>query len=395
MNSKKRRDKNRRRASRLSDEAWHASEEGNITLAVRIIRRAVELNPGNPLLWHDQGALLCELGDDESAAQAFRAAIELAPDFADAYGSLAAIRARQRSLEQAVSLQREAVRHAPDAARHRDALAAYEALLADMAASQGRGPALLPAGQSGPVESSVKENWPDLAARIDGLRWPDIDAHLSDDGVAHAPGLLSASECESIRQMFLDDRLFAKTVTMNTSRFGEGVYRYFAAPVPPIVDAIRRLFFPHVSDIANGWQTLVESAQRYPANWTDFRDRCTAAGQASPSPLLLSYEPGGFNALHQDIRGAIYFPIQLVIVLSPRASCRDGTDGFTGGEFLLCDEHKRQAIPAGLGDAILFCTAARLVRLTAGYALQPVKHGLSRIESGRRTALGVPFHELK
>jgi hypothetical protein len=146
--------------------------------------------------------------------------------------------------------------------------------------------------------------------------------------------------------------------------------------------------------------------------------------------LLLSYETGGFNALHQDIRGEVFFPIQLVVVLSPLASslgspnksggdrppfcevgeAKTGTvpfsqpdllcalndaSGFTGGEFLLCDDNERHAIPAGLGDAILFCTCERLVRLGAGYGLQPVKHGLSRIESGSRFAIGIPFHEFR
>jgi uncharacterized protein len=104
---------------------------------------------------------------------------------------------------------------------------------------------------------------------------------------------------------------------------------------------------------------------------------------------------GGFNALHQDIRGTVFFPIQLVIVLSPRTSNSNDPSGFTGGEFLLCDERECRSIPAGLGDAILFCTSGRLVRLASGYALQPVKHGMSRVESGSRIALGIPFHDFR
>src|SRR5690348_16069277 len=129
MNAKKQRDKNRRRASKLAEQAWDAADDGSFDLAVKIIRRAVELNPANPVLWHDQGTLLLQLNDDEKAAQSFQAAIYLAPDFAEAYASLAAIQARQGNLEQAVTLQREAVRHAPDSDRNRSALAAYEALL--------------------------------------------------------------------------------------------------------------------------------------------------------------------------------------------------------------------------------------------------------------------------
>jgi hypothetical protein len=195
--------------------------------------------------------------------------------------------------------------------------------------------------------------------------------------------------------MFSDDRRFAKTVVMNKRRFGKGRYRYFAHPIPPLVDALRQLVYPHVVEIANGWQTLLGCGERFPAAWIEFRERCAAAGQTAPSPLLLNYEAGGFNALHQDIRGNVFFPIQLVVVLSPRASGPDDPSGFSGGEFLLCDEDQRQAIPAGLGDAVVFCTSGRLVRLAGGYALQPVKHGLSRLESGTRLALGIPFHEFR
>ena len=209
------------------------------------------------------------------------------------------------------------------------------------------------------------------------------------------PNLLNATGCEALRSMFDQDRRFAKTVAMNKSRFGKGVYRYFAHPIPPLVDAIRRFVYPYVSEIANRWQTLLNNEERYPATWSEFRDRCAAAGQTSPSPLLLSYETGGFNSLHQDIRGEVFFPIQLVVVLSPLAASIEDAGGFTGGEFLLCDDSECHAIPAGLGDAILFCTCGRLVRLGTGYGLQPVKHGLSRIESGNRVAIGIPFHEFR
>jgi hypothetical protein len=396
MNAKKQRDKIRRRANRMAQQAWDAAEGNHFDLAVRIIRRAVDLNPGNPALWHDQGTLLLELGQDEPAAQAFQAAIQLAPDFADAYASLAAIRARQGKMEQAVALEREAARHAPDSKRHKDALAGYEVLLTDGCHASVHAVAEPPTEEgNGSVESPISDRWPELTARISHINWSEIDGQLSAHGVAHMPSLLQATECESLRSMFGQDRRFAKTVVMNKGRFGKGAYRYFAHPIPPLVDAIRRLVYPYASEIANRWQTLLENEQRYPATWSEFRDRCAAAGQTTPSPLLLSYETGGFNALHQDIRGGVFFPIQLVVVLSPLASNLDDASGFTGGEFLLCDDRECHAIPAGLGDAILFCTCGRLVRLGAGYGLQPVKHGMSRIESGSRLAVGIPFHEFR
>jgi hypothetical protein len=159
--------------------------------------------------------------------------------------------------------------------------------------------------------------------------------------------------------------------------------------------------YPHLAELVNRWQRLLNREQFYPATWSGFRGRCAAAGQAVPSPLLLRYEAGGFNALHQDIRGDVYFPVQLVVVLSPRSNSTVGDESsFTGGEFLFCDQPERKdsdrrAVPAGLGDAVLFCTRERLVRVGGAYGLQPVQHGLNEVASGTRYAIGVPFHEFR
>ena len=104
---------------------------------------------------------------------------------------------------------------------------------------------------------------------------------------------------------------------MAKSRFGRGVYRYFAAPVPMNIDAIRRLIYPHVAQIANAWQRLLNEDDRFPLRWEEFSRRCADAGQTSPSPIMLRYESGGFNAFHQDIRGEVFFPFQMLVVLSP------------------------------------------------------------------------------
>jgi hypothetical protein len=402
MNAKKQRDKNRRRASKLAQQAWNAADDGQFDLAVKIIRRAVEQHPANPLLWHDQGTLQLQLHQIDAAAFSFQNAIQMAPDFAEAYASLAAVRARQGHLDQAVPLQREAVRHAPDLQRHRNALASYEALLTGGCDRANRSDLDSPERPGeGLVESEPGITFSELAASIDSLPWSSIESHLTTRGYAHLPGLLDAAQCASLREMFDQHRLFAKTVTMNKHRFGRGVYRYFAAPIPALVDAVRWLVYPHAARIANGWQRLLPVAESYPAEWTGFRARCAAAGQTTPSPLMLRYEAGGFNAPHRDIRGAVFFPLQLVVVLSARAG-GSGHDpcAFGGGDFLFCDQPERKpsdrrAVPAGLGDAVLFCTRERLVRVGDVYGLCPVKHGLDRVTSGIRYALGVPFHELE
>jgi uncharacterized protein len=400
MNAKKEREKNRRCANKLAGDAWQAAEDGRLDLAVKIVGRAVELNPANPMLWHDQGVLLMQLGENDRSAESFQAALQVAPDFAEAYASLASIRAHQRKIEQAVILQREAVRHAPDNDRHVTALAGYEALLAGGFGLREPSKRELKTPSSDDlVDAPFTDRWAHLAAHIEQLEWPEIDRRLTKRGLAHAPKVLTPEECRSIREMFGDDRRFAKTVTMNKSRFGRGVYRYFAAPLPPVVNALRQFFYPYLAEIANRWQCLLKDVGRYPMTWPEFRICCANAGQTTPSPLLLHYETGGFNALHQDLRGEVFFPVQLVVVLSQRVeSASREANAFTGGDFLFCDQPERKtsdrcAVSAGLGDALIFCTRARLVCVGGAYGLKSVKHGLDQVESGTRYAIGIPFHE--
>jgi hypothetical protein len=204
--------------------------------------------------------------------------------------------------------------------------------------------------------------------------------------------------CEPLRNLFDRDELFAKTVEMDSPDFGRGVYRYFAAPVPELVQGLRRAVYPHVARVANCWQELLREAERYPDEWEGFRAVCAEAGQTVPTPILLRYGPGGFNALHRDLRGSVFFPIQLAVVLSPRRD--QASDGFVGGEFLFRDvperpKSRRRDIGAGLGDAILFCTRDRLVPIGGVHGLQPVKHGVGEITASTRVVLGMPFHEYR
>src|SRR5262249_3648549 len=151
-------------------------------------------------------------------------------------------------------------------------------------------------------------------------------------------------------------------------------YRYFKAPVPAAVSDLRKAAYPHAARIANRWQELLDEPACYPEEWTAFRDECRRVGQTVPTPILLRYGPGGFNALHRDLRGALFFPIQMAVVLSPRAGQAGPGEGFEGGDFLLCDvpegeKARRREVAAGLGDALLFCTRDRLVRIGGAYGL--------------------------
>ena len=401
MNPKKQKEKDRRRARKLAEDAWDAANAGNLDLAEKIIRRAVAAQQDNPVLWLDQGVILGLRQKEAEAADSYRAAVSLAPTFAEPYARLAALRLRQGFTAEAVSLQALAVQHAPENAGYAEQLSAYRAL-----ADTERPPVVTPPSQPAPAPdpqvaspaADLVGEWPQRLAAFD---WGAVGDRLTRDGCAVLERLMDAATCEELCGMFDRDDLFAKTVVMERPEFGQGVYRYFRSPVPAVVDQLRRAVYPRVAHVANGWEQLLGEPHRFPPEWDAFREECRGAGQNTPTPILLKYAPGGFNALHRDLRGPVFFPVQMAVVLSRRAE-DDGPEsgGFRGGEFLLCDvperrKSRRRAVAAGLGDAVLFCTRDRLVRVGDVYGLQPVKHGAARITAGTRFVLGVPFHEYR
>jgi hypothetical protein len=394
MNPKKQKEKDRRRARKLADQAWEAAHDGNLDLAEKIIRRAVTAQPDNPVLWNDQGVLLALRHKDAEAVDAFRSAISLAPTFAEPYAHLAALRLRQGLAHEAVGLQAQAVKHDPQNAAFVEQLEAYRALVPPL---EGR-PATAPDQPLVPAAAPLSLPW---AKRLGALDWEDLGDRLTRDGCVLLANLVDADLCARLRGMFDDEALFAKTVVMDRPDFGQGIYRYFRAPIPCEVDQLRRGVYPHVARLANTWQRLMGEPERYPAEWDAFREECRRAGQTTATPILLKYGPGGFNALHRDLRGAVLFPIQMAVVLSPQADpANPKANGFEGGEFLLCDVPQsrkscRQEVAAGLGDVVLFCTRDRLVRVGGVHGLQPVKHGVAPITAGTRFVLGVPFHEYR
>ncbi len=398
MNPKKQKEKDRRRARKLAEQAWEAVHADNLDLAEKIIRRAVAAQPDNPVLWNDQGMVLGLRSKQSEAAEAFRTALSLAPTFAEAYAHLAALYARQGFVAEAVALQSQAVRHAAQNVAYAEQLTAYRSLAGQQAPAAGEPPAAAPNSPSAPPAGAAAGQWPAQLAQQD---WHQLGDRLTRDGCALVAGLVDATTCHRLRGMFDQDALFAKTVVMDRPEFGLGVYRYFRAPIPDLVDQLRRAVYPHLAAIANGWQRLLGEPEHYPPAWDTFRDECHRAGQTTPTPILLKYGPGGFNALHRDLRGTVYFPIQMAVVLSPKADALDpDSDGFRGGEFLFCDvperkKARRREIAAGLGDVVLFCTRDRLVAIGGAYGLQPVKHGVAPITAGVRFVLGVPFHEYR
>lgn len=233
---------------------------------------------------------------------------------------------------------------------------------------------------------------PDIAARLDGLDWQAVEQDLWAFGYAKTPPVLTAQECAALITLYSDETRFRTRIDMARYRFGVGEYKYFSAPLPPLVQALRTHAYPPLAMIANRWMEALGSPERYPADLPTFLTLCQQHGQTKPTPLLLYYEADGYNCLHQDLYGTIAFPLQLTCFLS-----HPGHD-YTGGSFLLVEQRPRaqsrgEAITPAQGEIILFTTRYRPVAGKCGYSRTTMRHGVSRVTSGVRYTLGVIFHD--
>lgn len=234
----------------------------------------------------------------------------------------------------------------------------------------------------------------DIATRIARLDWKAIEQTLWDVGYAKTPAVLTPDECGELSALYADPRRFRRRIDMARHRFGVGEYQYFAAPLPPLVQSLRLSTYPSLAAIANRWMEALRLPQRYPADLPGFLSLCQAHGQTKPTPLLLRYEVGGYNCLHQDLYGDIAFPLQLTCFLSRRDV------DYTGGEFLLVEQRPRaqsrgEAVVPEQGEVIIFATRERPATGTRGYHRVQMRHGVSRVRSGVRYALGIIFHDAK
>lgn len=239
----------------------------------------------------------------------------------------------------------------------------------------------------------------DPAARLDRIDWTGVEADLDAQGWSLQPGLLTAEECRAVQALFDDKRRFRSTIVMEERNYGKGVYRYFQYPLPDLVQALREGLYRHLAPIADRWRAKVMRADPFPATLDEFLARCREAGQTRPTPLILFYEAGGYNELHQDLYGRVAFPLQAVIILSRRAEGADRGD-FAGGEFLLTEQSKdgparRWAVPATQGDLIVFATKFRPEPVGQRWRQLPLRHGAQTITAGRRYALGIILHDAK
>ena len=231
-----------------------------------------------------------------------------------------------------------------------------------------------------------------IADRVDALDWDQLRAQLDDRGFAVTPELLDAAECSALADLF-DGGRFRSTIDMARHRFGDGRYRYFDHPLPEQIQALRTSFYGRLAPVANEWsERLGGEADAFPLEHAQLLARCHAAGQERPTPLILRYGAGDWNALHQDLYGDVYFPFQVVTVLS-----EPGVD-FEGGEFVLIEHRPRAQSRAHVlspprGGFVIFPTRERPGQGKRGYHKVGMRHGVSTLASGSRTALGVIFHD--
>jgi hypothetical protein len=231
-----------------------------------------------------------------------------------------------------------------------------------------------------------------IARCVENLSWSEIGEDLGDRGNASTGPLLDPALCRRIAAWYDDDRRFRSRIVMARHGFGEGEYRYFAYPLPDEVAALRQALYPHLAAVANAWSQALTGAARYPDTLSDYLDRCHEAGQKRPTPLLLRYEEGGYNCLHQDLYGELVFPLQATLLLS-----EPGAE-FEGGEFVLVEQRPRmqsraEVVPLTQGEAVIFAVRDRPRRGSRGVHRVQLRHGVSRLRRGRRFALGIIFHD--
>jgi uncharacterized protein len=227
---------------------------------------------------------------------------------------------------------------------------------------------------------------------LKSVNWPQHYDELNSKGYTRLSGVLTAEECMKLQKFYPDDMLYRSVINMQRYRFGKGEYKYFSYPLPPSIQKLRESFYGRLAPVANEWMKQLSIDTRYPESHADLIAVCHDKGQKRPTPLILRYEAEGFNTLHQDLYGDVYFPFQVVFVLT-----QPGKD-HEGGELVFVEQLPRaqsraEVVTPEQGDAIIFTTNFRPVNGSRGYYRAKMKHGISPLKSGIRYALGIIFHD--
>jgi hypothetical protein len=231
-----------------------------------------------------------------------------------------------------------------------------------------------------------------IRERVDAIEWSTVADELDELGIASTGPMLDADECNALIELYESSDRFRSTIDMASHRFGRGQYRYFNRPLPAIVAELRAAFWPHLLPVARDWADRRGQPSPWPDTLDEWIAQCHAAGQTRPTPLMLRYGPGDWNALHRDLYGELLFPLQVVIGLN------DPNADYTGGEFVVVEQRPRAqsratAVTIPHGHALVFTTRDRPISTKRGWANAPMRHSLSVVRSGRRHALGLVFHD--
>lgn len=227
---------------------------------------------------------------------------------------------------------------------------------------------------------------------IETLEWSEIKQSLNSKGYAQISSLLAGSECDALKDLYSQPNLYRSIISMERYRFGKGEYKYFNYPLPEMIMRLRTEFYPHLSMLANEWNHNLKIEITYPSQHHQFIQMCEKHHQVRPTPLILKYSEGGYNTLHQDLYGDVYFPFQIVIVLT------EPNLDHQGGELVFVEQLPRaqsraEVVSPQKGDAIIFTTNFRPVQGTKGFYRAKMKHGVSPLKKGERFALGIIFHD--
>jgi uncharacterized protein len=229
------------------------------------------------------------------------------------------------------------------------------------------------------------------AARVASADWPALASQLDAQGYTTLP-LLGAADCRALRQLYDNNELFRHHIVMQRHGYGNGEYKYFAYPLPLLIETLRRMIYAKLAPIAGSWRDRLGEPGEFPPALSDYLAECHQAGQLRPTPLMLKYGPGDYNRLHQDLYGPLVFPLQLTVLLS------DPGEDFDGGEFLLVEQRARmqsrgEVVPLQQGEAVIFPVHHRPGAGARGFFRTTMRHGVSRIRRGERYTLGIIFHD--
>lgn len=232
---------------------------------------------------------------------------------------------------------------------------------------------------------------PEISDRIAGINWEQITRTLHDKGFVIVKGILNKQECDTLIDNYDTDN-YRKTVNMDRYRYGSGEYKYYDYPLPGVITELRENVYPNIAPVANAWMQQLGIDKSFPLTHPEMKQLSHDSGQLKPTALILKYGQGGFNTMHQDLYGEVYFPMQMVFVLN------QVNEDFTGGEFVITEQIPRAQSKANVltpdrGDMVIFTTNLRAAKGTKGYHRVNMKHGVSPLHSGNRHSLGIIFHD--